>query len=725
MHILFFSRLVLYLIALCIPVFHPSIVVPYDLNGWILWFVLIPGEMVIARYAVPPRVKPGFTAVAGLALIGAALIITAGGSLMLPLLGGGVAAFLLTLLIFNTGILGKNIAVLEQFFIAFIYYKLLTFSRASEEIAWAGSGITQILLVLIVCSFITHGLILYFAAFRSKEKKRIRREVALLALLAPALLVLALMLPPDFIEHSIVFNPIDEDVPQPFDESSRKGWPREGEGDEEDAEQENGENGEEGELQGIPSDKWSERLSEKSAKGKQYAVMLVISTVDPVYSAGGYYSNLHPKRGFLYDREQELNDLAYLRLLETWRNEEEVKDRFRFPVDVRYMSTLSTRVLQYRPSVIEPTVLTMQYHPFDYTYHAVSGVSMTGPAEWKQLEGLSSVEKQEVREYLEVPEDLERRELFEQFLSDAFGNREPAELGVYAKMNAILRSFTDFQYELGFDDSVHIEKLAAFLEETRSGDCTEFSNTTAVLARLAGVPARVVTGYLASGSLQSPAHQWGIQELRKVLPPLREYPLDEVFLVTTAHRHSWVQVYFPEYGWIDFESTSFAIPPPPGADPNSRNVVIPIIEDISREEDVFTFPWQFVIKVFLIAAFVIVAGLYITRAAKQSIYALQSRGNDRKALTALYKLLLMKKAADGYRLRAPFETPREYAEQYPELASFADLYTRLRYKEAFREGENEALRKQLREEYRLAAARKKKGLLGLLRRIFNVKGLYY
>lgn len=725
MHILFFSRLLLYLIALFIPVFHPSIVVSYDLNGWILWFLLIPGEMVIARYAVPPRVKFRFTFTAAAALIVVALIITAGGSMVLPLLGGSVIAFLLTLLIFNTGVLGKNIAVLEQFFIAFIYYKLLTFSRASEEIARTGSGITQILLVLIVCSFLAHGLVLYFAAFRSEEKKRTVKEVALLSLLAPVLLVLALMLPPDFIEHSIVFNPIDEDVPQPFDESSRKGWPREGEGDEEDAEQEDGENGEEGELQGIPSDKWSERLSEKSAKGKQYAVMLVISELDPVYSAGGYYSDLHPKRGFLYDREEELNDLAYLRLLETWRNEEKVEDRFRFPVDVRYMSTLSTRVLQYRPSIIEPTVLSMQYHPFDYTYHAVSGVSMTGPREWRQIEGFTSEEKQDLSEFLAVPDELDQRELFEQFLSDAFGNREQADMGIYAKINAILRSFTDFQYELGFDDSVDIEKLARFLEETKSGDCTEFSNTVAVLARLAGIPARVVTGYLASKSLQSPAHQWGIQELRKTLPPLREYSPDEIFLVTTAHRHSWVQLYLPEYGWIDFETTSFAIPPPPGADPNSRNVVIPIIEDISREEDVFTFPWQFVLKVFLIAAIVIVAGLYITRIAKQSVYALRSRGTDRKALTALYKLLLMKKAADGCRLRAPSETPREYAEEYPELASFAELYTRLRYKEAFREGENETLWKQLRAEYSRAASQKKKGLLRTVRRIFNLKGLYY
>ena len=54
-----------------------------------------------------------------------------------------------------------------------------------------------------------------------------------------------------------------------------------------------------------------------------------------------------------------------------------------------------------------------------------------------------------------------------------------------------------------------------------------------VLARAAGIPARLVTGYI--GGYYDP-------------------DLD-AYLVTADLAHSWVEVYFPEYGWIIFEPT--------------------------------------------------------------------------------------------------------------------------------------------------------------------------
>jgi hypothetical protein len=181
----------------------------------------------------------------------------------------------------------------------------------------------------------------------------------------------------------------------------------------------------------------------------------------------------------------------------------------------------------------------------------------------------------------------------------------------------------------------------------------------------------------------------------------------------------------PEYGWVDFETTSEAIPPPPGADPNARNVVIPIIQDISRDEDVFVFPWKFIIKVFLIGAALIVIGLYTYRYGKQAFLMKRSKRNDRKGLQALYTLLLMKKAADGYAVKQPHMTPQEYAEWYPELSEFAAVYTTLRYKEVFEEKEKETLLSRLRNQYRRVVEKKRKGFPALLRRIFNLKGLYY
>lgn len=73
-----------------------------------------------------------------------------------------------------------------------------------------------------------------------------------------------------------------------------------------------------------------------------------------------------------------------------------------------------------------------------------------------------------------------------------------------------------------------------FLFDFRKGYCDYYATAMAVLARSVGVPARLAVGY-ASGS----------------------YDEEEGFYeVTEEHAHSWVEVYFPRYGWIPFEPTA-------------------------------------------------------------------------------------------------------------------------------------------------------------------------
>ena len=59
-----------------------------------------------------------------------------------------------------------------------------------------------------------------------------------------------------------------------------------------------------------------------------------------------------------------------------------------------------------------------------------------------------------------------------------------------------------------------------------------------VLARAAGLPARLVVGY-APGFYNDATGQ---------------------FIVTEADAHSWVEIYFPDYGWIEFEPTASRTP---------------------------------------------------------------------------------------------------------------------------------------------------------------------
>ena len=72
-----------------------------------------------------------------------------------------------------------------------------------------------------------------------------------------------------------------------------------------------------------------------------------------------------------------------------------------------------------------------------------------------------------------------------------------------------------------------------FLFETRTGYSDYFASAMVVLLRAAGVPARIAVGY-APG----------------------EYDRVEGFTrVKDSDSHAWVQTYFPQYGWIDFEPT--------------------------------------------------------------------------------------------------------------------------------------------------------------------------
>lgn len=72
-----------------------------------------------------------------------------------------------------------------------------------------------------------------------------------------------------------------------------------------------------------------------------------------------------------------------------------------------------------------------------------------------------------------------------------------------------------------------------FLFEERRGFCEHFATTLAVMCRTVGIPARVAVGF-DSGRLN---------------------PLTGYYEVTESDAHSWVEVYFPFFGWMQFDPT--------------------------------------------------------------------------------------------------------------------------------------------------------------------------
>ncbi len=73
-----------------------------------------------------------------------------------------------------------------------------------------------------------------------------------------------------------------------------------------------------------------------------------------------------------------------------------------------------------------------------------------------------------------------------------------------------------------------------FLFDLGEGYCDYYASAMVVLARASGVPARLVVGYVG-----------GTYD-----------PLQATYTVREADAHSWVEVYFPQVGWVEFEPTA-------------------------------------------------------------------------------------------------------------------------------------------------------------------------
>ncbi len=721
---LFFTRLLLYVTVICLPLFHPAIVVPFDIPGWVFWFFLIPIEMFIAFFLAPPLLTFGQWITAGLVCNALTSLIVTG--LTLSTLGfftGGVLAFLSTALVFKSGGRGRVFAVLELFYFGVIYYRLLGFSRASEEIALASHGFTQVILITAISAFCLHALVIYLASFDEGLHKKSGGELALfVGLSVPLILAVALILPPDFIRHSIVLNELGEppeSKPLSVDNNSDIGSP-----------DRNGGQGKSGNnLEGVPRDRWHS-LTRKN--NTQYAAMLVVTNVDTLYAAGTYLSHFDAQKGFVQAddtllEDTELNGLRDRHLLQTWFwPGQERYSQTRKAHDVQVFSITPERYLAYIPFSVEPVSLSEESAPFRYSYAFSSGLSLASAPELFKLPDLSPEQRQALKPYLELPLDPQLK----QNVLDLTGEIRKNNLTPFGKIFLLLQYFRPYQYKAGFSDDTSVKAIGKFLFETRSGDCTEFSNAFALLARSIGIPSRVVTGYLVSARLQTPAHKRGVRILRQQLDILKNFPENEIYLVTSSHRHSWAQVYMPVFGWIDIETTQFARPPQGGQDPNNWKVIIPYDEKKPEEQNILQgdiVHTIFVILIILGALFVLlIIALYVYRFGLLAYYGLRSRNNNAGGLHALYVLLLMRLAFRGYNVKKSHQTINEYALQYPELDGFARIYTELRYKTSINPENRKSLWSALRREYaELVRAPGQRGFTNRVKSWFSLRGLFY
>jgi transglutaminase-like putative cysteine protease len=130
--------------------------------------------------------------------------------------------------------------------------------------------------------------------------------------------------------------------------------------------------------------------------------------------------------------------------------------------------------------------------------------------------------------YTQVPQSLspEVRQLAEDWTRGAASPLDAALL-VQGRLQR------EFIYNLDNAAGAWEDPLHAFLLRVQEGHCEYFATAMAVLLRARGIPARIVNGFLGG--------EWN--------------PVGGYQVVRQRDAHSWVEVFFPEHGWIPFDPT--------------------------------------------------------------------------------------------------------------------------------------------------------------------------
>jgi transglutaminase-like putative cysteine protease len=106
----------------------------------------------------------------------------------------------------------------------------------------------------------------------------------------------------------------------------------------------------------------------------------------------------------------------------------------------------------------------------------------------------------------------------------------------YEAMQSLERHLSDqnhFKYSVNNPPLPANQDAVDWLLSTHTGYCTHYATAMAIMARILHIPTRVAIGF-SSGHLMLDRKVWS---------------------VVGSDAHSWVQGYFPNYGWINFDPT--------------------------------------------------------------------------------------------------------------------------------------------------------------------------
>lgn len=138
-----------------------------------------------------------------------------------------------------------------------------------------------------------------------------------------------------------------------------------------------------------------------------------------------------------------------------------------------------------------------------------------------------------LQQYLQVPA------VNEQVLELARQVTRPATSVAQAVAMVHTHLLTHYRYNLDVPSLQSPHPLEDFLLTRKTGYCEHYATAMVVMLRSVGIPARLVTGFLAT--------EWN--------------EFGGYYTVRQRDAHAWVEVYFPQSGWITMDPT----PPSPNA----------------------------------------------------------------------------------------------------------------------------------------------------------------
>ena len=127
-------------------------------------------------------------------------------------------------------------------------------------------------------------------------------------------------------------------------------------------------------------------------------------------------------------------------------------------------------------------------------------------------------------------------------------------------LNTILKTFADgsFYYNLS-PENLSKNSYADFFLKNKEGYCEYFAGTFVLLARLANIPSRIVSGYLG-GDLND---------------------IGDFYVFRQKDAHAWAEIWFENEGWIRVDPTKFV------PDENVRNTLNDLFSNKKTSETLF------------------------------------------------------------------------------------------------------------------------------------------